>query len=394
MKKLLKIMITFILTVSFAFSVPGTLHLIYTNGQAVEENGNLYYDFDIQIWLSEGNEILSSGMAYVQYPVDVFGQTVVMNNKVNVTRTGILDVILPDLNIDLYDVITNDTYSNCFAVTFDAYFAGNNSLKQFYEEVSTDPLAPSDLFNIRIDVAAPGTGYVLFPSSIPGTESLYFNFYYQTFDGGLDYSQAIEVVDIEEDVPGPEGSVNFQSLTAGWKKNKLEIKWTTRNEVDLAGYVLTRSSDGVNYTEIASYVNIPGLAAKGGNGIIKYDYVDETAVSGASYMYQLACVDIYDNVITLGSVQVGSGLLFNVAASYPNPFNPSFTLPFELYGTQEVDIRLYNASGQLVRHIANGNYPAGQYAFSVHCDDLSSGVYILKAMISGQESTQKMLLVK
>ncbi|MDZ7797651.1 MAG: T9SS type A sorting domain-containing protein [Candidatus Marinimicrobia bacterium] len=85
---------------------------------------------------------------------------------------------------------------------------------------------------------------------------------------------------------------------------------------------------------------------------------------------------------------------FVFSAGYPNPFNPSFVVPFELYSPQSVDIRLYDMTGRQVRVIADSELPAGTYNILVDGSDLSSGTYLLRARVDNVVKTQKMLLVK
>ncbi|MCK4813658.1 MAG: hypothetical protein KAT14_06950, partial [Candidatus Marinimicrobia bacterium] len=228
--KFFLIVILLVLAATSVFAAAGTLHLIYDNGTTViEADSSIYYEFDIQIWLSEGDEVLGTGMAYVDYPETVFGTLVITNNKVSVTKSGILYGEIPDINIQLYDVITNDTYSNCYAITFEAPTMGNSGVKQFFTNVSNNPLLPSDLMHVRMEVAGFGEGNVLFPGYIPGIENLYFNYESETFTGGLNISEAIEAVLVEDTTgtvdPDPvfTGSVELKSFTASWKRENILI---------------------------------------------------------------------------------------------------------------------------------------------------------------------------
>lgn len=391
MRKGIRITILMMLMFSFAFAANGTLHLIYANGSTVTENANTYYVFDVQIWLSEGEEVLSSGMVYVEYPTDIFGDMVVYNNKVEVEKRGILLSVLPDIVTEVYDVITNDTRNSCFAVTFDAFFAGSADMRQFYSQVSTDPLAPSDMFRIRIAVTAPGSGQVYFPAYIPGTDELYWNYDYEIFSGGLDYSEAVENVDVPANVPV--GSVDLFSFTAAPKKSDIIVKWSTRNETNIVGYNLLRSQDGINFAMLCGYQADPSLLAQGKSSVNKYEVLDAGAAS-AYYFYRLEAVDIDGNNLDIAQVEAGNGTPYTLLSAHPNPFNPAFTVPFVLHENMDISIRLYDLSGKMVRDIANGTYAPGSYAVYVLCDDLSSGVYVLKTNIAGEHHTQKMLLVK
>ncbi len=397
MKKLLVIFAMVVFATSFAFAAVGTMHLIYTNGQIVEDSGNTYYDFDVKAWLSEGTQVLGAGMAYVEYPISVFGDLAINNSIVTVTKTGILAGTFPEITIELYDIFTNDTYADCYAITFDSPYMGNPDLKENFSDISIDPLMPSDLLHVRMLVSGVGYGNVLFPSYIPGIDNLYFNFESETFDGGLNISEAMEVVfedtTVIVDPPlEPVGSVEFKSLVAAWKRDVIEVKWSTRDEVDIEGYVVKRSVNGDEAVEVASYLTDPSLVSQASINVMRYAYEDFDVMASNSYSYTIEAIDIVGYAFVYGPVDVISEAV--VESAYPNPYNPSFVVPFELFSSQSVDIKLYDISGRVVRNIASGTYGVGHYEYRVDCNDLSSGVYILRTVINDNPSSQKMLLVK
>ena len=396
MKKLLVIFTMLVIATSFAFAAVGTMHLVYTNGQIVEDNGNTYYDFDVKAWLSEGTQVLGAGMAYVEYPISIFGDLAINNDIVTVTKTGILAGTFPEITIELYDIFTNDTYADCYAITFDSPYMGDPDLKENFSNISIDPLQPSDMLHVRMLISGVGYGNVLFPSYIPGIDNLYFTFESETFDGGLNISEAMEVVFEDTTIVDPPlepvGSVEFKSLVAGWKKDVIEVKWSTKDEVDIEGYVVKRSVNGGEAVEVASYLTDPSLVSQASINVMRYAYEDLDVMVSNYYSYMIEAIDIVGYAFAYGPVDVAGDAV--VESSYPNPFNPSFVVPFELFSTQNVDIKLYDMSGRAVRTIAVGNHSAGHYDYRVDCNDLSSGVYILRTVINDNPSSQKMLLVK
>lgn len=397
MKKLLLIIAMLTIAASSVFAAAGTMHLIYTNGQIVEENGQSYYDFDVQAWLSEGTQVLGAGMAYVEYPISIFGNLAITNNVVSVTKTGILFGTFPEVTIELYDIFTNDTYADCYAITFDSPYMGNPDLKDNFSNISIDPLQPSDLLHVRMLISGVGYGNVLFPSYIPGIDNLYFTYENETFDGGLNISEAMEVVfedtTVIVDPPlEPVGSLEFKSLVAAWKKNTIEVKWSTRDEVDIEGYVVKRSVNGDEAVEVASYLTDPSLVSQASINVMRYAYEDLDVMASNSYSYTIEAIDIVGYAFVYGPIDVVSDAI--VESAYPNPYNPSFVVPFELFSSQSVDIKLYDMSGRIVRNIVSGTYGVGRYEYHVDCNDLSSGVYILRSIINENPTSQKMLLVK
>ncbi len=88
---------------------------------------------------------------------------------------------------------------------------------------------------------------------------------------------------------------------------------------------------------------------------------------------------------------------FRVEATYPNPFNPVFTVPFSLPEKGEVAIALFNILGQKVfsgRHL----YEAGVHRYLFTTDQtrqpLVSGVYFLQVEFQGVSRIQKIVLLK
>ena len=401
MKKFLLIIALASIAMSSVFAAPGTLHLIYTNGQIVEDNGQSYYNFDVQAWLSEGEQVLGAGMAYVEYPTDIFGTAVITNNIVSITKTGILTGDIPEVTIELYDIFTNDTYADCYAITFDSPYMNNLDLKDNFSSISNDPLQPSDLLNVSMLISGAGYGNVLFPSYIPGIDDVYYTYESENFDGGVDISAAMEIVfedttsndTIIVDPPlEPVGSVEFKSLVAAWKKNTIEVKWATKTEVDIVGYIVKRSINGGEPVEIASYETDPSLLSQAGISVLKYSFIDANVMASNTYSYLIEAIDIVGYAFPYGPIEVTGDVVLETA--FPNPFNPSFVVPFELYSSKDVNVKLYDMSGKVVRNIASGLHSAGNYEYRVNCNDLSSGVYILRTVIDENPSSQKMLLVK
>jgi len=113
-----------------------------------------------------------------------------------------------------------------------------------------------------------------------------------------------------------------------------------------------------------------------------------------------AGIHVYDIEYTVSESDVVSKPLGAVLHSnYPNPFNPSTTISFEVPSPANVSISVYNVRGQKVRSLASGMYGAGVHSvvWNGCADDgrsVGSGVYFYR-MVSGSFSeVKKMLLVK
>ncbi|MBZ0265963.1 T9SS type A sorting domain-containing protein [bacterium] len=88
---------------------------------------------------------------------------------------------------------------------------------------------------------------------------------------------------------------------------------------------------------------------------------------------------------------------FSVQQGYPNPFNPSITVPFALPEKGDVNFVLFNLLGQQV-YSAENSYEAGYHRFNFDAElvngELVSGMYFLQVQHKGVVHTQKLLLLR
>jgi len=91
---------------------------------------------------------------------------------------------------------------------------------------------------------------------------------------------------------------------------------------------------------------------------------------------------------------------FFISSNYPNPFNPTTKLKYEIPARVRVNISIYNISGQLVDNLVNKNHEPGYYSISWNATNFSSGIYFFKiiarSLTSGIEyqKVSKGILVK
>lgn len=90
---------------------------------------------------------------------------------------------------------------------------------------------------------------------------------------------------------------------------------------------------------------------------------------------------------------------FLLAGNFPNPFNPSTTIDFQLPKDSRVSITIFNTNGQLIRTLVDGDLQAG--AHQVQWDGLddngnhvAAGVYLCRMKAGDFMDTKRMLLVK
>jgi len=86
---------------------------------------------------------------------------------------------------------------------------------------------------------------------------------------------------------------------------------------------------------------------------------------------------------------------FAISRAYPNPFNPSLNVEVGLPYRGQLEVSVYNLSGQRVGQLASGTYSAGTYEMTFDAGDLSSGVYFVKASFADRYTDmRKVVLMK
>jgi hypothetical protein len=85
---------------------------------------------------------------------------------------------------------------------------------------------------------------------------------------------------------------------------------------------------------------------------------------------------------------------FAILNIYPNPFNPSTTISYELSIGNLVSINIYDIQGRLLETLYEGHMNAGQYNMLWDANGISSGVYLLRMQAGNDIRTQKLLLLK
>jgi hypothetical protein len=86
---------------------------------------------------------------------------------------------------------------------------------------------------------------------------------------------------------------------------------------------------------------------------------------------------------------------FALYNAYPNPFNPSTKIKFNIGQAGNVSLKIYNVMGQLVKTVIDNTYKtSGQFEYSVKMDNLTSGIYFYTLTQGSQSLTKKMVLLK
>jgi len=99
-------------------------------------------------------------------------------------------------------------------------------------------------------------------------------------------------------------------------------------------------------------------------------------------------------VITRAEEPVEQAGSFRLVGNYPNPFNPTTNIVFELGTASEVTLGIYNILGQQVQSMELGMRNAGEHRVNFDATNLTSGVYFVRMQVGYDVQTHSMTLIK
>jgi hypothetical protein len=137
-------------------------------------------------------------------------------------------------------------------------------------------------------------------------------------------------------------------------------------------------------------------------------YSDENFVIG-NYKYAIEAVfpnneladPVFSNEVEIltGNEDVIKPNATELVGCFPNPFNPTTTIKFNLNRAQHVAVQVYNVKGQLVQTLVDAELPAAIHEVVWNGNDQSgknatSGIYFYKMQTEDYKSVKKMIMLK
>jgi len=178
------------------------------------------------------------------------------------------------------------------------------------------------------------------------------------------------------------------------------LRWSTLSEVNNYGFEVQRGTvSGGDFVAVSGAV-IPG---HGTTTVPRdYSYTDRSAQAGTWY-YRLKQIDLdgavhYSDPAKVDVQPGGTGqdlpAVFSLAQNFPNPFNPETTIRYSLPSRSHVLLAVYNALGERVAVLAEGEQESGFHEVRFDGSALSSGVYFYRLQSAGFVQTKKLSLLR
>ena len=166
---------------------------------------------------------------------------------------------------------------------------------------------------------------------------------------------------IDAGSPDPNGTtpVELASFTANTSMGKVTLSWRTATETNNRGFEIQRKADDNSWI-VLSFTNGNGTTTNANN----YSFTDNTSGLNANKLsYRLRQVDFngqsqYSPVVLIDNIIPAN---YNLSQNFPNPFNPSTIIKYQIPQNSFVSLKVYNSLGQEAATLVNGMVNAGSY---------------------------------
>ena len=172
--------------------------------------------------------------------------------------------------------------------------------------------------------------------------------------------------------------------------NDVTFEYAENQPGVVRGLMFSMQGKTLNLENISSFVEFDFSPAKGfiGSSTISFEDIILAGDNGAEISSSSSSISMN----TKDMLPIKTSL----KASYPNPFNPSTTINYDLAADGHVSIVVYDALGREVTTLFSDSQITGtDYQITWNATDQASGAYFLRMTAAdGYTKTQKLMLVK
>ena len=103
---------------------------------------------------------------------------------------------------------------------------------------------------------------------------------------------------------------------------------------------------------------------------------------------------LIDDVVGVEDQPAAHNLSFELGNNYPNPFNPSTTVPFTLAQRAHVRLKVFDMLGRHCATLVDRELPAGKHFARFYVDDLPSGSYVYELDTGAFRESKKLVIAR
>lgn len=209
----------------------------------------------------------------------------------------------------------------------------------------------------------------------------------------------------QDEPPLPTILSSFTAIQS--QTNAAAIQWTTQSESGLLGFTLYKEETANQ--QFAQMVNLSPIPAGNTSQAQTYSYSDDAVTEGKTYYYWLEAVALDGSSESFGPVLLtisepgtappSPAFVTKLCTAYPNPFNPSTSIPFSLKEPSHVKIEVFNTAGQKIQTLTDNEYTEGEHQIvwdgtNSTGSAVSSGIYLYRMNAGTYTDVQKVILMK
>jgi len=198
-----------------------------------------------------------------------------------------------------------------------------------------------------------------------------------------------------------------QNFTASFPNNGYPtLTWDANTEPDLYGYRVYKKLTTVSSGTQTTYDFTTGTSYIDNDFTVKRRFGDDTAeywIVAVDNSNKLSVETEHKSTSGTSSIQWKANeeneakeivKKYDLYANYPNPFNPSTQITYQIPKNGFVSLIVYNTLGQIVKTLVERNQTMGKYNVNFNAAGLPSGVYFYRLQAGNFVSVKKMLLLR
>ncbi|MFH1011345.1 MAG: right-handed parallel beta-helix repeat-containing protein [bacterium] len=193
--------------------------------------------------------------------------------------------------------------------------------------------------------------------------------------------------------PLPVEMTTFQAIAGD---GQVTLRWRTESELDNDHFILYKREAGEE--DFRMLAEIPGHGTT--TEPHDYTYVDRFVQTDIAYEYRISDVDItgretiHEQIVSATPTRAAVPLDFALHPNYPNPFNPTTTIRYDVKETGLVSLKVFDLLGREVVTLFDGETSAGSHTVIWDAGGLPSGVYLCRMEAERFVETRKLMLLK
>ncbi len=183
--------------------------------------------------------------------------------------------------------------------------------------------------------------------------------------------------------------VELTSFNATANINNVILNWSTATETNNKGFEIQRKNN--SEFEKVGFINGKGTTSKTNS----YTYTDNN-LSNGKYIYRLKQIDFDGSFNYSKEVEVNvlNPVKYSLEQNFPNPFNPTTNITYQVAEAGNVSIKVYDLVGNEVAVLLNDFKNPGNYSLTFNASNMASGVYFYTMKTNNFLMTKKLILLK